>query len=207
MRENAADLAALQDLLDRSFARASDHLKSIMEPQRRLPAERIAAELPSPAVLNIATVTAAGEPRISAVDGHFIRGHWYFTTAAKSPKARQLRARPAISASYTPRDGYGVFCHGRVAELPPGDERQMVIDHFVETYGISPEELADGIFYARIDADWLVGFAMTAEEEVEIERARQEREARRAAAARDTADPATADPATADPAAAGAAPG
>jgi hypothetical protein len=85
----------------------------------------------------------------------------------------------------------------------------MVIDHFVETYGMSPEDLADGIFYARIDADWLVGFAMTAEEEVEIERARQEREARRAAAARDTAarDTATADPATADPAAAGAAPG
>jgi hypothetical protein len=73
-----------------------------------------------------------------------------------------------------------VFCHGRVAELPLGEERQMVIDHFIETYGMSPEDLADGIFYARIDADWLVGFAMTAEEEAEMERARQEREARRA---------------------------
>jgi hypothetical protein len=182
MRETAADLAALQELLERSFARASDHLKSIMEPQRRLSAERLVAELPSPAVLNIATVTAHGEPRISAVDGHFIRGSWYFTTAANSPKARQLRARPAISASYTPRDGYGVFCHGRVAELPLGAERQMIIDHFVETYGVSPEDLADGICYARIDADWLVGFAMTPEEEVEIEQARREREARRAAA-------------------------
>ena len=182
MRETPEQLAQLQALLDRSFERASEHLKSIMEPQRRLGAERLVAELPSPAVLNIATVTAAGEPRISAVDGHFIGGHWYFTTAAQSPKARQLRARPAISASYTPKDGYGVFCHGRVTELAPGAERQMVIDHFVETYGMSPEDLADGIFYARIDADWLVGFAMTDEEMVEIERARQEREARRAAA-------------------------
>ena len=181
MRETPDQIAELQRLLDRSFVRASDHLKSIMEPQRRLTAERLVAELPSPAVLNIATVTAQGEPRISAVDGHFLHGRWYFTTAANSPKARQLRARPAISASFTPRDGYGVFCHGRVAELPPGDERQKVIDHFVETYGVSPEELADGIFYARIDADWLVGFAMTPEEEVEIEKARQEREARRAA--------------------------
>jgi pyridoxine/pyridoxamine 5'-phosphate oxidase len=104
VREKPDQIAELQDLLDGSFERASDHLKSIMEAHRRLSAERLVAELPSPAVLNIATVTAAGEPRISAVDGHFIGGHWYFTTAAKSAKAAQLRARPAISASYTPPD-------------------------------------------------------------------------------------------------------
>jgi uncharacterized pyridoxamine 5'-phosphate oxidase family protein len=182
MRETADELAALQTLLDRSFARASSHLTSIMEPQRRLAAQRLSAELPSPAVLNIATVTKQGEPRVSAVDGHFLHGHWYFTTSADSPKARQLRARPAISASYTPRDGYGVFCHGRAVELREGDERRMIADHFVETYGMPPEDLAPDIFYARIDADWLVGFAMTAQEEVEIEKARLEREARRAAA-------------------------
>jgi nitroimidazol reductase NimA-like FMN-containing flavoprotein (pyridoxamine 5'-phosphate oxidase superfamily) len=183
MRETSDELAHLQDLLDRSFARASGHLTSIMEPQRRLTAERLSAEIPSPAVLNIATVTRRGEPRISAVDGHFLHGHWYFTTSADSPKARQLRARPGISASYTPRDGYGVFAHGRAVELSAGDERQMLADHFVDTYGLAPEELAPAIYYARIDADWLVGFAMTAEEEAEIERARREREARRAAAA------------------------
>jgi uncharacterized pyridoxamine 5'-phosphate oxidase family protein len=183
MRETADDLAVLQRLLDRSFDRASEHLRSIMEPPRRLTAARLAAELPSPAVLNIATVTARGEPRISAVDGHFLRGHWYFTTAEQSPKARHLRARPAISASYTPRDGYGVFCHGRAVELSAEAEREMVVEHWVETYGMSPEDLADGIYYARIDADWLVGFAMTPEEEVEIEKAARERAARRAAAA------------------------
>ena len=182
MRETPEQLSELQALLEGSFERASEHLKSIMEPQRRLGAERLVAELPSPAVLNIATVTAKGEPRISAVDGHFLHGHWYFTTSGTSPKARQLRARPAISASYTPKDGYGVFCHGTVAELPPGPERRMVIDHFVETYGMSPDDLvdeSDGIFYARIDAHWLVGFAMTDEEMEQIERAKQERAARR----------------------------
>src|SRR3954471_13563701 len=155
---------ALQELIDRSFDVSSEHLRSIMGAQRRLTAERLVADLPSPAVLNIATVTARGEPRISAVDGHFLHGHWYFTTAADSPKARQLRARSAISASYTPRDGYGVFCHGRVTELGAGDARQMIADLFVETYGMSPDDLSGDAFYARIDADWLVGFAMSPEE-------------------------------------------
>ena len=182
MRETPEQLDALQRLLDRSFERASDHLKSIMSEPRRLTARRLAADLPSPAVLNVATVTVRGEPRITAVDGHFMHGHWYFTTAADSPKARQLRARPAISASYTPRDGYGVFCHGHVVELPPGDERGMVIDHFVATYDMSPEDMASGIFYGRIDASWLVGFAMTADEEAEIEKQRRDREARRSGA-------------------------
>src|SRR5664279_1343232 len=93
MEETTPELLALQQLLDTSFARASPHLTSIMTPARRLTAERLVADLPVPAVLNIATVTANGEPRISAVDGHFLRGHWYFTTESRSPKARQLDAR------------------------------------------------------------------------------------------------------------------
>ena len=174
------DLDALQDLLDASFAHASEHLRSIMTPQRRLNAERLVAELPCPAVLNIATVTARGEPRISAVDGHFLRGHWYFSTDGTSPKAVQLAARPAISASFTPRDGFGVFCHGRAVALPTGAERQMVGDHFAEVYGQSFEDFGVGIFCARIDPDWMVAFAMTPDEEAQIERDRQERAARRA---------------------------
>jgi hypothetical protein len=174
MRETTDELQRLQALLDTSFAAASEHLTSIMTPERRLSAERLVAELPSPAVLNIATVTARGEPRVSAVDGHFLHGHWYFTTATDSPKVRQLRARPAISASYTPRDGFGVFGHGRAGSLDDA-ELAMLREHWVQTYGSDPEEWGD-IAYFRIDAAWLVGFAMTDAEMIEIEAARLERQ-------------------------------
>jgi hypothetical protein len=176
MWETESELTRLQQLLDRSFGRASEHLRSIMTEPRRLTAQRLVEQLPSPAVLNIATVTARGEPRVSAVDGHFLHGHWYFTTDGDSPKARQLRARSAISASYTPRDGFGVFCHGRVTE-PVGAERQMVADHFVVTYGLAPEDMAPSILYARIDAAWLVGFAMSEEEMAQFEAQRAQRTA------------------------------
>jgi uncharacterized pyridoxamine 5'-phosphate oxidase family protein len=167
----------LQQLLDVSFESASEHLVSIMTPERRLTAERLVRELPCPAVLNLATVTARGEPRVSAVDGHFIDGHWYFTTAIDSPKAQHLLARPAVSASFTPRDGFGVFCHGR-AVLVDGAELRMLSAHFAEVYGVPPESMGD-IAGFRIDADWLVGFAMTDEEMVEIEKAAAERAAKR----------------------------
>lgn len=108
--------------------------------ERRLSAERLAAEIPSPAVLTIATVTARGEPRVSAVDGHFLHSCWHWTTAAESPKARQL-----------------------------------LRDHFVETYGGDPEEWGS-IAYFRIDADWLVGFAMTDAEMEQIEADKAARE-------------------------------
>jgi hypothetical protein len=171
VKETAEELRAVQQLLDASFARASEHLVSIMEPKRRPSAADLVAELPSPAVLNIATVTARGEPRISAVDGHFLHGHWYFTTAAPSPKAVHLRARPAISASWTPRDGYGLFCHGRAVSLD-GDEREMLRQHFVATYGTDPEVWGE-IAYFRVDADWMVAFKFSDEELAEIEAARR----------------------------------
>jgi pyridoxine/pyridoxamine 5'-phosphate oxidase len=168
MDETPDELTALQELLDTSFARASEHLKSIMTPERRLTAEQLSEKLPLPAVLNIATTTAKGEPRISAVDGHFLHGKWHFTTAADSPKARQLHARPAISASFTPRDGFGVFCHGSVVELR-GGPREALRAHFAETYGSDPESWGSGIAYCRIEAFWLVGFAMTDAEQAEID--------------------------------------
>jgi hypothetical protein len=163
MRETPEELATLQALIDASFASASDHLRGIMAPERRLTAERIVADVPSPAVLNVATVTRRGEPRLSALDGHFLHGRWYFTTAGNSPKAMHLRARPAVSASYTPRDGYGIFCHG-TGHLLAGDERQHLIDHCTRVYGQSPENFGEGIAYVRIEPKWFVGFAFSEEE-------------------------------------------
>jgi hypothetical protein len=174
MRETPEELAALQELIDASFARASAHLRGIMAPERRLTAERIVADVPSPAVLNVATVTAHGEPRISALDGHFLHGRWYFTTAGDSPKAVHVRARPAVSASYTPRDGYGIFCHGD-ARLVDGDEKQLLIDHCTGVYGQSPETFGEGIAYVRIEPKWFVGFAFSEQEMAAFVKEREDR--------------------------------
>jgi hypothetical protein len=102
------------------------------------------------------------------VDGHFLHGRWHFTTAASSPKARQLTARPALSAAYTPRDGYGVFCHGRARLLERGTPEFAVLsDHWARAYGQSFEDMGmdSGISYVQVQPSWMVGFAFTRKED------------------------------------------
>jgi hypothetical protein len=166
MKETPDELEALQQLLDDSFAQSSEHLLSIMEPHRRLTAQRLVDEIPSPAVLNIATVTAKGEPRVSGVDGHFLHARWHFSTLADSPKAHHLAARPAISAAYTPKDGYGVFCHGK-AVLLGGAALEALLEHLISVYGAAFEELGEVTAY-RIEPHWMTAFAMTDEEMAEF---------------------------------------
>jgi hypothetical protein len=178
MYESDQQLRELQTLVDRSFESASKHLKAIMTPPRRLSAQRLVSELSGVCVLNVATVTARGEPRISAVDGHLLHGRWHFTTDGSAPKARQLQARPAVSAAYTPRDGFGVFCHGHARRLERGTpEFDELWKHWVATYGVSADSLGDDIVYFQIVPTWLVGFAMTDAEMAEIEADKQTREA------------------------------
>jgi len=71
MHETNEDLRALQLLLEASYARAGSHLRSIWGPEDRLDADQVRTELTEVEVLNLATVTPSGEPRVAPVDGLF----------------------------------------------------------------------------------------------------------------------------------------
>jgi hypothetical protein len=161
MLETPEELAGLQALLDRSAAASNPHLTSIVTPERRMSAQRLVDEATGIAVLAVASVTAAGEPRISAVDGHFRHGTWWFSTSSSALKARQWRARPAASAAWTPRDGFGVFAHGSVEFLATDDPRCAAFhDYLTELYGMDPDGLSeDGVVYLRLEPSWMLGFA------------------------------------------------
>jgi general stress protein 26 len=65
-----------------------------------LAASEVAALLAGMKVATLATVTAHGAPRVSAVDGHFVHGTWAWSTSGSSAKARHLAARPAVSIAH-----------------------------------------------------------------------------------------------------------
>lgn len=161
MLETTDDLARLQSLLDASHARATEHLRGIIHEDRTLSAGEIAGLLTGMKVISVATVTAGGEPRISAVDGHFLHGTWTFSTSRSSAKARHVARRPAVSVAHVDGEALAVFSHGNVVELS-GDELGAVADHWSAHYGSSPLSWGDVVMW-RLEPTWMVGYAFRRE--------------------------------------------
>ena len=165
MYETPEEVAALQTLLDRSYAGATEHLKGIINDQRRLTAEDLVALLTGMRVLAVATVTAAGEPRVSALDGHFLHGTWSFSTSGSSAKASHLRARPVVSVAHIDNEELAVFSHGRVTELAKTDsDYDEILDHWIRHYDSSPLDWGPDVRMYRYAPEWMVGYAFQRDE-------------------------------------------
>ena len=164
MYETPGDIAALQDLLDRSYEQAGEHLRGITTPERRMSAEQVAERLNGMCLLALATVTADGRPIVGAVDGIFFRGAFHFGSSPRSVRFRHIRARPHVSATHLPGEEMAVTVHGRAAfvDVSRGEPfRQALLDVYVPRYGEEWEEFLDsGPLYARIDADKMFTFRM-----------------------------------------------
>lgn len=152
MYETPDDLRRLQALIDESFAAAGDHLRSIFTEERRLDALQLSERLQGVNVLALATVTAAGEPRVGPVDGLFFRGEWYFGSSPESARFRHLRARPAVSAAHTRGEEMAVVVHGTAHELDKeAPEHRAFRDYLFEVYP-DWDLWSAGAAYARIEA-------------------------------------------------------
>jgi len=117
VHETPHDLRDLQRLLDDSHGAAGPHLRSIVDDEHRLGASELVAVLTGINVLDVATVTAGGEPRMAPVDGVFHRGRWHFGSSPDSARFRHLRRRPAVSACHTRGEELAVIVHGQAREI------------------------------------------------------------------------------------------
>ena len=136
MRESRADLEALQELLDDSYARAGAHLRSIHRPERRLGADRLCSRLQGICVLDLATVTRAGEPRVAPIDGLFFRARFVVGTPPDSLRLRHLRRNPAVSAAHSRGEELTVLVHGTAVEVDCASPDESALrDCFREAYG------------------------------------------------------------------------
>jgi hypothetical protein len=111
-------------------------------------------------VHSVATVTAAGEPRISALDGHFLHGTWTFGTDGSAAKARHMQARPAISVAHIDNEEMAVFSHGRAERMREGDpDWAETMAHWTAHYESDPLSWGDDIRMYRYRPHWMVGYA------------------------------------------------
>jgi Pyridoxamine 5'-phosphate oxidase len=167
VHESPADIEALQELLDRSYAEAGAHLLRIHTPERRLSAEQVAQRLTGMCLLTLATNSSDCRPIAGPVDGIFYRGAFHFGSAPDSVRFRHIRARPHVSATHLPGEELGITVHGRAVpiDIRAGDEagfRQSLLDIYVPRYGPEWETdfLDSGPLYARIEAERMFAFGM-----------------------------------------------
>jgi Pyridoxamine 5'-phosphate oxidase len=160
VHETADDIAALQELLDRSYAEAGPHLRSITTPDRRVGAEELVEMLTGMCLLVVATVTSDCRPIAGPLDGIFYRGAFHFGTAPDSIRYRHLLARPQVSATHLPREEFAVNVHGRAVPVEvSGGFRETVLEVYIPRYGPDWERFLDsGPVYMRIDADRMFTF-------------------------------------------------
>ncbi|HSO95865.1 MAG TPA: pyridoxamine 5'-phosphate oxidase family protein [Acidimicrobiia bacterium] len=164
MRETRADVEALQRLLDESHAHGGAHLQSIFTPDRRLDAVALCELMVGVQILNLATVTASGQPRVGPVDGVFYRARFYFGSAPHSVRMRHIRARPAVSAAHTRGEELAVIVHGSAhpIDLAAADERgfrDTLLATYVPRYGPEWEQwVENNAVYARIEPERLYTF-------------------------------------------------
>jgi hypothetical protein len=166
MDETTADLAHLQQVLDRSYESAGPHLREVITPERRLTAEALAARLQGMCLLTVATVTRDGRPITGPVDGIFYRGAFHFGSSPESIRFRHIARRPQVSATHVPGEQLSVTVHGRAVPIDVGSAseagfRRALLDVYVPRYGPGWEEFLDsGPVYARIEADRMFTFSM-----------------------------------------------
>jgi uncharacterized pyridoxamine 5'-phosphate oxidase family protein len=160
MYETDAELRALQRLLDASYARAGAHLRSIWGNETRLDAEALSAELTGVQILDLATVTLHGEPRVAPVDGLFFRSHFWFGSAENSARFRNIRANPAVSGVVTHGlETFLVIVHGHAVEIDPrGQDAGGFADYPREIYDFDWDAAHPTDPYARIDARTMLAF-------------------------------------------------
>jgi Pyridoxamine 5'-phosphate oxidase len=161
--ETEAELQDMQDLLDASLGRSTAHLRSIITGERSLTAAQLARVLTGMCVLVLSTVTAKGEPRVSAVDGHFLHGRWVFGTARGAAKARHLSVRPAASVAHLRGEELGVFVHGVVEDLHPADgsaapDWPEIQEYLYEFYGTTAFDWSEVVYY-RLRPTWMTVYA------------------------------------------------
>ena len=131
------------------MATAGPHLRDIITDERRLTRRELADRLQGMRLLVLATVTADGRPLAGPVDGYFLHGTFWFSSARDSVRMRHLAVRPACQRDPPARRGArrDRAREGRAAsrldDPAYGEFRQAMLDEYLPKQGPSFEEWLD----------------------------------------------------------------
>jgi hypothetical protein len=163
MNETEDQIIELQAIIDRSFDRVGPQAAAIMSAERRLSARQVIKYLEGMKHIVVGTVTSKGEPRVAPVDGHFLRGRFWFGTGSGAFRIQHLRRNRALSAFHLAGDELGIVVHGRATLFATGGpEAEEMRANYTKYYGSDPYTWpgAGEVAWVRIDPTIMTTFAM-----------------------------------------------
>ncbi|HET7181745.1 MAG TPA: pyridoxamine 5'-phosphate oxidase family protein [Candidatus Limnocylindrales bacterium] len=164
MFETEAEIQSLQSMLDAHMARANEHMRAIVRPERRLSARQLVTYLQGTKHVAFATVTPKGEPRVSPLDALFIHGRFTVSTARGATKYAHLRRKPAVSAVHMDGDRIAVAVNGTVEWIEPGHpEHDEIHAAWTANYESDPYSWGDVVLF-RIQPATMWAYAPGAED-------------------------------------------
>jgi Pyridoxamine 5'-phosphate oxidase len=163
MRETAGELAQLQALIDRSHARIGTHMGNITHPDRyALSARQVVRLLDGMQTVAVAAPAPNGDPLVAPMDGWFLHGRFYFSSAGDSVRIRGLQRRARASIAFFDAERFLINAHGPVVLLAQDHPDVGEIDEvFRGHYGGSAFDWAEGSVYVRLDADRFFTYSRT----------------------------------------------
>ena len=123
-------------------------------------AATVSEELVGVQVLDLATVTPSGAPRVAPVDAFLYRGSFWFGSSPYSQRFINIRANPEVSGAITRGlETFLVIVHGRAIETDPrGPEAEGFARMPREIYDFDWDNAHPEAPYARIEARTLLAF-------------------------------------------------
>jgi hypothetical protein len=153
MHETAAELGALQRILDRSYASAGQHLRSIHHPQMRMRADEVCVTLTGVCIADLATVSSRNRPFVAPVDALFLGGVLWFGSAPNSLRFKHIRRNPHVSAAVTRGEEISILVHGLAHEIDTASgDYERLHEYCREVYGAQYDGYG---FWGKVPFAWI----------------------------------------------------
>lgn len=140
MMESPEDLQHLQDVLDRSYQNAGEHIRRTFIPDSRPSASELVSLLPGIFEIHLAVATADGAPLVAPIDAAVFRGRIWIGLPFHAVRSRLIRRDGRVSGSYTKGATFALIVHGKAVEVPTNDPSyrdysEYIYDLYVSMYG------------------------------------------------------------------------
>jgi hypothetical protein len=158
MFETKAELVELQRLLDASFERSGEQLRSAFDASNRLTAGQLSG-FQGVRLVAIATVNSSGEPRAAPRSAAFLHGKFFLAANTESVMVKRLSNKPSLGMTYF-ENHLLIIGHGTATPFRRGSSGFEVLRPEWEKAFRGGAHALDGIdILVRVDAANLLAFA------------------------------------------------